>query len=48
MAAVLAGGEDAFLSHFAAAHMLRLLPGRPPPPPEITVPSLDGRRGPAS
>jgi hypothetical protein len=45
MAAVLAGGEGAVLSNLAAAHVMRLLPGRPPPP-EITVPTLAGRTRP--
>jgi hypothetical protein len=42
MAAVLAGGEGAVLSHRAAAHLLGLLRG-PPPPPEVTVPTTAGR-----
>lgn len=42
MAAVLAAGAGAVLSHLAAAHMLALLPGAPPRP-EITVPTLAGR-----
>jgi hypothetical protein len=45
MAAVLAGGEGAVLSHRAAAHLLRLLPGAPPPP-EVTVPTTAHRRRP--
>jgi hypothetical protein len=45
MAAVLAGGDGAVLSHRAAAHKLGLLRG-PPPPPEITVPTLAHRRRP--
>ena len=45
MAAVLACGEGAALSHRAAAHLLRLLPGRPPPA-EVTVPTLGGRSRP--
>jgi len=45
MAAVLAGGDDAALSHFADAHILHLLPGGPPPP-EITVPTTAHRRRP--
>jgi len=45
LAAVLACGEGAVLSHRAAAHLLRLLPG-PPPPPEVTVPTLGGRSRP--
>jgi len=42
MAALLACGEGAILSHFAAAYVLRLLPRRAPPPPETTVPTLAG------
>jgi hypothetical protein len=45
MAAVLACGEGGVLSHRAAAHKLRLLPGQPPPP-EVTVPTTAGRRRP--
>ncbi len=45
MAAVLAGGEGAALSHRAAAHLLRLLQGRAPTP-EITVPTTAHRRRP--
>jgi predicted transcriptional regulator of viral defense system len=45
MAAVLACGPGAVLSHRAAAHKLRLLPGRAPPP-EVTVPTTAGRRRP--
>lgn len=45
MAAVLACGEGAVLSHRAAAHKLRLLPGAPPPP-EVTVPTTADRRHP--
>ena len=41
MAAVLAGGEGAVLSHRAAAFKLGLIPG-PPPSPEITVPTRAG------
>ncbi len=43
MAAVLACGAGAVLSHRAAAHKLRLLPGGPPQP-EVTVPTTAGRR----
>jgi len=43
MAAVLACGVGSVLSHWAAAHLLRVIPGRPPPP-EVTVPTLGGRR----
>lgn len=46
MAAVLACGLGAVLSHRAAAHLLRLLPGDPPPP-EVTVPTLGERARPA-
>ncbi|MDX6721167.1 MAG: hypothetical protein QOJ63_3421 [Solirubrobacteraceae bacterium] len=45
MAAVLACGDGAVLSHRAAAHALRLLPGRPPLP-EVTVATLAGRMRP--
>jgi hypothetical protein len=45
MAAVLAGGPGAALSHRAAAHKLRLLRGAPPPP-EVTVPTTAQRRRP--
>jgi hypothetical protein len=45
MAAVLAGGTGAVLSHRAAAHLLRLLRGEPPPP-EVTVPTTAHRRRP--
>ena len=45
LAAVLACGDGAVLSHRAAAHLLRLLRGAPPPP-EVTRP--DARRPPAS
>ncbi len=45
MAAVLAGGAGAVLSHRAGAHLLRLLPGAPSTP-EITVPTLAHRRRP--
>jgi hypothetical protein len=41
--AVLAGGDGARLSHFADAHVLKLLPG-PPPRPEVTVPTTAHRR----
>lgn len=43
--AVLAGGDGAQLSHFADAHILRLLPGNPPRP-EVTVPTTAHRRRP--
>jgi Transcriptional regulator, AbiEi antitoxin len=45
MAAVLACGAGAVLSKHAQAHILRLLPGKAPPP-EVTVPSLSGRSRP--
>lgn len=46
MAAVLACGDGAVLSHRAAAHLLRVLaPGRPQPP-EVTVPTTAGRSRP--
>ncbi|MDX6679936.1 MAG: hypothetical protein QOE31_3988 [Solirubrobacteraceae bacterium] len=45
MAAVLACGDGAVLSHRAAAHLLRLLRGTPPPP-EVTVPTTAGRSRP--
>jgi hypothetical protein len=46
MAAVLACGPGAALSHRAAAFPLRLLRGGTPPPPEATVPTTNGRRRP--
>ena len=46
MAAVLACGEDAALSHFAAAHLARLIRGNHPPRPEVTVPTTAGRARP--
>jgi hypothetical protein len=45
MAAVLACGEGAVLSHLAAAHLLKLIRGDPPPP-EVTVPTTAGRSRP--
>jgi hypothetical protein len=45
MAAVLACGPGAVLSHRAAAHLLGLLRG-PPPAPEVTVATTAGRRVP--
>jgi len=45
MGAVLASGDGARLSHFADAHILRLLPGNPPRP-EVTVPTTAHRRRP--
>lgn len=44
MSAVLACGEGAALSHLAAAHLLRLSRGTPPP--EVTVPTIACRRRP--
>ena len=44
-AAVLACGRGARLSDYADAHVLRLLPGDPPPP-EVTVPTAAHRRRP--
>ncbi len=46
MAAVLAGGTGAVLSERAAVYKLRLLPGKRPPPPEVTVPTTAGRNRP--
>ena len=43
MAAVLACGDRAVLSHRADAHLLGLLRGVAPPPPEVTVPTTAGR-----
>jgi hypothetical protein len=45
MAAVLAAGHGAALSHYADAHLLQLLPGDPPPP-EVTVPTTAHRTRP--
>jgi hypothetical protein len=42
MAAVLACGDNAALSHRPAAYMMRLRAGRPPPP-EVTVPTTADR-----
>ena len=42
MAAVLACGSGAGLSHRAEAHVMHLLAGKAPPP-EVTVPTLSGR-----
>ena len=44
MAAVLARGEGAVLSHRAAAYKLAILRGTPPPLPETTVPLTAHRR----
>ena len=46
MAAVLACGEGAALSHFAAAHLAKLIRGKQPPHPEVTVPTTAGRARP--
>jgi hypothetical protein len=46
MAAVLACGRGAALSHRAAAFLLRLLRDVTPPPPEVSVPTTNGRRRP--
>jgi hypothetical protein len=43
MAAVLAGGDDAALSHRPAAHLARVIRGAPPAP-EITIPRNACRR----
>lgn len=45
MAAVLASGAGAVLSHRSAAHLLRLIGGAPPPP-EVTIPVTAGRTRP--
>ena len=45
MAAVLAAGEGAVLSHWAAAYLLRVVGGAPPRP-EVTVPTTAHRRRP--
>lgn len=42
MAAALAGGDGAVVSHFSAGHLLRILPRRPVLP-EVTVPTAAGR-----
>ncbi len=46
MAAVLACGDGAALSYRAEAHVMRLRAGKTPAPPEVTVPTLAGRRRP--
>lgn len=43
MAAVLASGAGAVLSHLSAAYMLRVVAGAPPPP-EVTIDATNGRR----
>lgn len=45
MAAVLAGGRGAALSHRPAAHIARIVRG-PAPPPELTFPGTSGRTRP--
>jgi hypothetical protein len=45
MAAVLAAGSGATLSHAPVAHLLRVIRGAPPPP-QVTVPTLGGRTRP--
>jgi hypothetical protein len=45
MAAVLACGRGAVLSHRAAGHLLKILPGSASPP-EVIVPTVAGRRRP--
>jgi hypothetical protein len=45
LAAVLAAGDGAVLSHMAAAHLLRIVRGAAPPP-EVTIPVTAGRRRP--
>ena len=45
LAAVLAAGAGAVLSHMPAAHLLRIMRGAPPPP-EVTIPGTAGRRRP--
>lgn len=46
IAAVLAGGDGAKLSHAPGAHLFKLTRGERAPPPEITVPTLAHRRRP--
>jgi hypothetical protein len=46
MAAVLACGEGAALSHFAAARLARLIRSKHPPRPQVTVPTTAGRARP--
>ena len=46
MAAVLACGEGAALSHSAAAHLARLIRSKHPPRPQVTVPTTAGRARP--
>ena len=46
VAAVLAGGDGATLSHAPAAHLFKLTRAKRPPPPEITVPTTAHRHRP--
>lgn len=46
MAAVLACGKGAVLSHLAAGHLLRVVAAGKAPPPEVTVPTTAARRRP--
>jgi hypothetical protein len=46
MAASLAGGTGARLSHAPCSHLLKLERRAPPPPPEVTVPTTAHRRRP--
>ncbi len=46
MAAVLCCGEGTILGHRAGAYLMRLLRGAGAPPPEVTVPTMAGRRRP--
>jgi hypothetical protein len=46
MAAVLACGDGAALSHFATAHLAKLIRAKQQPRPEVTVPTTAGRARP--
>ena len=46
MAAVLASGRDAVLSHLPVAYMMRTIATASPPPPEVTIPDSKSRRRP--
>lgn len=46
LAAVLACGSEAFLSHWPQAHLLEVRKARRPPPAEVTVATTGGRRRP--
>jgi len=46
MAAVLASGRDAVLSHLPVAYMMRTIAAASPPPPEVTIPDSKSRRRP--